>query len=314
MTRPVIVVGSYLVGISMRIESFPRPGQTVLAAGTSHGHGGKGSNQAIQAARCGATVRLVGAVGDDDRGAAARALWQAEGVDAAGVETVADLPTGFGCVLVDARGDNQIVVEAGATRRCDGALVGRHARLFDGAAVVLTQGEVPTDAALACLAQGRRAGALTILNPAPVRADLPERLWAAVDILTPNEGEAEALAGKGSIAANGRALAAQVGRAVLITAGANGVFAFFRDGRSAHVPAPLVDVVDTTGAGDAFNGALANGLAETGDLDGATRFAVAAGSLACTRTGTVAAFRARDEIAALADRAATRSTDWGPRH
>ena len=300
MPGRILVVGSYLLGIAMQVEAFPAAGETVVAGGIGRGHGGKGSNQAIQAARCGAPVRLLSAVGLDEAGNHAARQWAADGNDSDLVERSAEEATGLGFILVNPRGENQIVIDPGATARCDALFVSRRREAFADVAIVLTQLEIPVTGAIAALEEGRRQGAVTILNPAPARASLPDALFQAADIVIPNEGEAQRLAGGGGIVANGRALSARARRAAVITAGPAGAYLFPSGGAAIRVAAPELAIRDTTGAGDAFAGAFAARLAETGDLVDATRQGTAAGSLACTLHGVVPALHRRAEIAALA--------------
>ncbi len=301
MTRRIVVVGSYLTGIAMRVAAFPQPGQTMIATGVERSHGGKGSNQAIQAARCGALVDLLSAVGLDEAGNHAARQWAVDGVDAQAVERSADRATGIGFILVNRDGENQIVIDPGATVRCSEAFVLRRADKFRDAAVVVTQLEIPFSGARAALTAGRRATARTVLNPAPSEAPLPDDVWSLVDYVVANEGEAEALCGSGSAIANGRALSTRVGFAAVITAGAQGAFVFPREGTAWRVPAPHINVVDTTGGGDAFCGAFAAALSRTAPLDQAVRQGTAAGSLACTRAGVVSALHGQAAISDLAN-------------
>lgn len=301
MTRRIVVVGSYLTGVAMRVSAFPKPGQTIIATGVERSHGGKGSNQAIQAARCGAPVDLLSAVGLDEAGNHAARQWASDGVDSLAVERSADAATGIGFILVNRAGENQIVIDPGATARCSASFVLRRAEKFRDAAVVLTQLEIPVDGARAALTVGRQSGAQTVLNPAPSEAPLAEEFWPLVDYVVANEGEAEALCGTGNVAANGRALAARVGVAAVVTAGAAGGFVFHRDGTAWRVLAPHVEVEDTTGGGDAFCGALVAALSRRTSLDHAVRQGIAAGSLACTRAGVVPALHGHAAISDLAN-------------
>lgn len=296
----IVVMGSYLVGVSMQIDAFPAPGQTIVAEQVSRDHGGKGSNQAVQAARCGARVRLLSAVGLDEPGLLAARQWAAERVETHDVERLAEIGTGIGFILVNRQGENEIVIDRGASAKCDAAFVRRHRAAFANAKIVLSQLEVPIDGAVAALEEGRRQGAVTILNPAPAPDGVPDTAWDVIDILIPNEGEAESLGHAGSIQANGRRLVERVGRAVIVTAGADGAFLFLKSGEVIPFPALDVTAVDTTGAGDAFIGAFAAMLVDHDDLVAATRFAVAAGGLACTRRGVLPALHGRADIFAAA--------------
>lgn len=301
MSRRIVVVGSYLTGIAMRVSAFPQPGQTMIATGVERSHGGKGSNQAIQAARCGALVDLLSAVGLDEAGNHAARQWANDGVDSLAVERSADAATGIGFILVNRGGENQIVIDPGATARCSASFVLRRADKFRDAAVVLTQLEIPIDGARAALIAGRRSGACTVLNPAPSEAPLADDIWPLVDYVVANEGEAEALCGTRNLMANGSRLGARAGVAAVVTAGAAGAFVFPRDGAAWRVAAPRVAVEDTTGCGDAFCGAFAAALSRMTSLDQAVRQGTAAGSLACTRAGVVSALHGQAAINDLAN-------------
>src|SRR5215218_9448021 len=257
----VIVVGSVNADLVVRAERLPAPGETVTGGRFSRHGGGKGANQAVAAARLGARVAMIGAIGDDDLGQEALALLAGEGVDVAAVARCT-APTGVALIAVDAAGENQIAVASGANAELDPEAVERAVRAAGPGAVLLGH-EVPE---AAVLAGARAARGPVVLNPAPG------------PVLTPNAGEACELTGEREPEAAARALAARTGAAVLVTLGAGGVLVL-DGGETWRLPAPRVDAVDTTGAGDAFNGALATALAEGGDLGSAAAFAVAAAAL-----------------------------------
>jgi len=294
----LVVFASYLVGHSIIVDSFPRGGQTLTGRGYAKGPGGKGSNQAIQAARMGLAVSIVASIGHDADGDEAMTLWEREGVRTHDVARTAKLPTGVGFIQINAQGENTIVIDLGATGLMNPAFIRARADAADGAKVVMAQSEFPADGALEAMAVGRARGALTILNPAPMDAWLCDADLGAVDIITPNEGEAEALARQGSIAANGRSLAARVGKAAIITAGADGAYWFLPDGTTGHAAAPPVEVVDTTGAGDAFNGILAAGLIRRLGWEEAIGMATNGASLACTRRQVIPSLPRLADLAA----------------
>jgi ribokinase len=299
-----IVVGSYAVGLTMRTDVFPVPGETRLGYGFAEGPGGKGSNQAIGLARHHARVVFVGCLGDDRFGRDALDLLTTEGVDASGVAIIPGESTGIGFIVLDGIGRNLIVLDPGANRLLDASSVGDRMGRLGPEDVVLTQLEISEAAAAAALDVGRAAGATTILNPAPARPIRPETL-AAVDVLTPNETELRILAGVAPDAPADDAqlalgLLAQGVRAVVVTRGAAGALVVTKAGRES-IKAPRADVLDSTGAGDAFNAALAAHLLAGEDLALATRFAVTAGALACTRMGVVPSLPTKAEV----DRAMT---------
>jgi ribokinase len=297
----VTVVGSYVTGFTMRTRRLPVGGETVLGDEFDHGPGGKGSNQAIQIARAGGRARLLTAVGDDGFGRDALDLWTAEGVDATAVLRGGERPTGAAMILLETDGENRIIVFPGANDRLDAAAV--EAVDLADASVMLTQLEIPGEAAGAAMRVGRAAGLTTILNPAPVRP-LPDAVLADVDIVTPNESEARVLTGRDPGAAVDELelcaeLRARGVGTVVMTLGARGAL-ISGDGEPVLVPAPSVDVVDTTGAGDAFAGTLAATLAGGGALSDGVQRAVVAGALACTKLGVVPSLATTAQIDALA--------------
>jgi len=293
----VIVVGSVNIDLVVVSERLPRPGETVTGGRFSQHHGGKGGNQAVGAARLGASTCFVGAVGDDAFGRQARAALEAEGVDLSELRTLSDEATGVALILVDLAGENSIAVASGA----NAALTPEYVRasltaLAPGHGdVVLVGHEIPTESAHAALSLARASGAITILNPAPATGITAATL-ALADVVTPNEGELAVLAGGATTTAGvpgaGAGVADAVGRlrsagfvgVCLVSLGAAGAFLAAAAGTTA-LPALPVRAVDTVGAGDTLNGALAAGLASGLDLDLAARRAIAAASLAVTREG-----------------------------
>ena len=300
--RPrVVVVGSYAVGLVMRSERIPAPGETVLGRDFQSMDGGKGSNQAIACARLGAQTTFVAAVGDDAYGDRALALFAQEGVETTFVRRASGVPTGAGFIIVDDSSDNAIAVDLGANRLLSPADVDRAEDAIASADVVLTQLEIPPETALRAAELGRRHGVRTILNPAPARP-LPADGLALVDILTPNHSEAEVLGGLRSadIGALAAALRRNGAGTVVLTAGEQGAWIGGEDGMR-RVPAYRVTAVDTTGAGDAFSAALAVALAEGSALDSAVRFACAAGAFSVQSLGTVPSYATRSQLAAFID-------------
>jgi len=311
----VLVVGSVNVDLVVAAPRLPLPGQTVTGADVARYQGGKGGNQATAAARLGARVAFVGAVGVDDMGSEARSALVAEGIDIAGlVET--DRPTGVALIVVDPRAENLIAVAPGA----NGDVHAPHVeaalgRLAPGPRdVVLVSREIPPDGVRAALEIGREAGATTILNPAPAD-DLDPVTLALADVLTPNETELALLVGGGpagddpkSAARNLLASRASAGPrltgrgpadrdpAVVVTLGAAGALVVRTGSAVVAVPAPAVHPVDATGAGDTFNGALAAGLAGGLDLAEAVRRAVAAAAFSTTRPGARGGMPTRAEL------------------
>ncbi|HEY4252208.1 MAG TPA: PfkB family carbohydrate kinase [Roseomonas sp.] len=293
----LVVIGSYNRDRVLRVPHLPAPGETLAAHGADAFHGGKGSNQAVQAARCGADVVMVGALGRDADGAAALALWAAEGIRAVAEDVEA--ATGQAVILVDDAGENSIVVLAGANAALTpGAAAGA---VRDAAPrAVLAQRETPEAATAAGFAAARIAGAVTILNAAPVGAAPGAGLLARTDLLLANAGEAAALDGGGAIEAVALRLGARHRLGAIITLGAAGALHAGPDGALRRLPAPRVMVRDTTGAGDAFAGCLAAAIAAGRAPADAMAEAVAAGALACTVAGAVPSLHRGEAIRALA--------------
>ncbi len=184
MQARVCVVGSFNADLTARVASFPRPGETVTASRFGETSGGKGSNQAVAAARCGAAVSIIAALGGDAAGERALALWQAEGIDAGAVVRRTNVPTGSALILVDGKGENEIVVVSGANATLDRADVEIGRDSIEAAQIVLGQLEVSVAATLAAFRIAKAGSATTILNPAPADATIPEALWRCLDILT----------------------------------------------------------------------------------------------------------------------------------
>ena len=316
----VIVVGSVNIDLVAQGEVLPVPGETITGAVFAQHHGGKGGNQAVAAARLGARTAFVGAVGDDAFAADARAALDAAAIDTSELATVAG-PTGVALILVDRRGENLISVASGANASLSAESVAAALdRLGLGPDDVLLVGhEIPTQATRAALTAGRRAGATTILNPAPV-GDLDRATFGLADIVTPNRGELAALvaadvrrvgraggSGDRPEAAANRLLEANsegggVRRAVIVTLGDAGAILVAPGRPPVDLAAPRVAAIDTVGAGDAFNGALAAGLAAGLDLEAAARRAIAAAALATTRAGAREGMPTASELeAALPD-------------
>ncbi len=275
----MLVVGSVNADLVVAVPSLPGPGETVLGGRFERHGGGKGANQAVAAARAGARVTFVGAVGRDDLGEEAVALLAAEGIDVAGL-AACDAATGVALIVVDAAGENQIAVAPGANAHVSVAAARAAAGRLAADDVLLLNLELRDEVLMAAALATR---ARVVLNPAPARP-LPDALLDRGPVLTPNAGEARALTGEDDPAAAARALFDRTGAPVLVTVGADGVVQHDADG-PARVPAPRVEVVDTTGAGDTFSGVLAAALAAGVPIRAAAERACAAAAHATTVPG-----------------------------
>jgi ribokinase len=288
------VVGSYGAGLTLRVPRTPGPGETIIGGPFEIHAGGKGSNQAIAAARLGAQVHFLTALGRDPFAEQARALWESEGVDAARVIDV-DSSTMVGVILVEESGQNRIAIAPGALDALTPEVVDGFADLIRESDVCLVQLEIPVAAAARALQIARDAGVLTVLNPAPAR-QLDDDVLRLTQFITPNEAEAATLVGEASPHEMGRRLLQRGAGYAVVTLGEEGALAVSPAG-SFHVPAVEVGpVVDTTGAGDAFAAAFAVAMAEGVSRDDAVRWGCAAGGFAVTRWGVVPALPTRDEL------------------
>lgn len=299
----IVVIGSYNRDTMLAVAHFPEPGETLRAAGLQASHGGKGSNQAVQAARLGSAVVLIAAIGRDMAGEEALHLWRAEGIDTALVDHVDGHATGSAMILVDRKGENIIVVAPGANDHLPAATTSEREAAIAGAALVLAQLETPIDASIAAFTTARQHGVTTMLNAAPMPEHLPKALLDLVDILVVNEIESAMLARSlGLDSPSGpEALLSHVGQAVLLTLGDQGA-ALFRRGHPPLIqPAPPTEVIDTTGAGDALIGAFIAHHAADRDWVAALRWGVAAGSQACTAHGAISSFGTADAIVPLVE-------------
>jgi ribokinase len=300
----VVVVGSLNVDATSYVEDFPAPGETIRALDSRTALGGKGANQAVAVQRAGAQVEFVARIGDDANGAFARAELARFGVADAALAALTGVPTGAAQIAVAESGENTIIISAGANAAFDEAAVDAEASRFAEAALVLTQGELPTATIDRVAALAVASGTRFVLNlapPAPVTAET----LAAADPLVLNEHEARAIGispeadgVEAWLAAAERAVGT-VARSVVVTLGGAGAVAADAGGSYA-VAAPRVTAIDTTGAGDGFTGTLAAMLAGGRPLEESTRLAVVAGALAVQRRGTADAYASLDEVLAAA--------------
>lgn len=301
--KPVVILGVFVADTAYRAARQPRMGETILGNAFALGPGGKGSNQSVAIARLGGDVHFISRLGEDAFGELAMTTWRDAGVVPAVIRDP-DAHTGAAFIFVEeSTGDNAIIICPGAAAAISPADIDANADLVKRAGVFVTQLEQPIEAALHALSMARRAGVATVLNPAPA-ATLPDVIFGLCDFVTPNETEAGELVGKpvDSLDQARQAAQALVDKGVgcaIVTLGENGALIHAAD-RSMHVPAfNAGPVVETTGAGDAFNGGFALALAEGRSVEDAVRFGCATAAISVTRPGTAPSMPTRPEVDAL---------------
>ena len=277
----IAVLGSANMDVVTEVPRIPLPGETVLGKSVRRYPGGKGANQAVAVARLGESVAFFGKVGADAFGDELLASLQEDGIDVTGVERVPDLPTGLASILVDEAGENAIACTPGANGAADSDYVDRVLDRLCAADVILLQFEVPVASIAHLLTRLPSDRPLVIVDPAPAQ-DVSILPLERIDILTPNQSELFALTHENDVPSAARSLLALGVRTVICKAGEEGAYWIAEE--TIHVPAPAVEAIDTTAAGDAFNGALACALMHQ-PLGRAIRWAVAAGSASVTRCG-----------------------------
>ncbi len=301
-TNKLVVLGSINADHILNLEQFPRPGETLIGKQYRVAFGGKGANQAVAAGRSGADIAFIACVGEDDIGERIRGQLRSDHVDIHCVEPAAGTTTGVALIFVNGDGENMIGIDPGANAAVTPDYLARYRHSVIDADALLMQLESPLDTVIAAARLARSHQTRVILNPAPAR-QLPDELLALVDIITPNETEAERLTGVNISDDASAARAAQILHdkgitTVIITLGSRGVWLSDR-GNGKRVPGFKVKAVDTIAAGDTFNGALITALLEGKDMDSAVRFAHAAAAIAVTRPGAQPSIPWRDEIDAF---------------
>ncbi|RGX54743.1 ribokinase [Anaerotruncus sp. AF02-27] len=300
--KKIVVFGSFFVDLAARAPKFPVPGETVHGSSFQIGSGGKGSNQAIAAHRAGADVTFITKVGADEFGRMAREVYSREGMDTRYILVDETASTGTALIVVEESGQNMIVITSGACGRISEADIAAVTPVLEQADLLLLQLEVNFDAVKRAAALAKQSGARVILNPAPAR-ELPDSLLSLVDIITPNESEAALLTGipvKGpEDAKKAAAVFFEKGmQGVVITLGKQGAYVADRS-RGEYLPCIPMKAVDTTGAGDAFNGGFVMALAQGADIFEAARYGNVCGTLSVTKQGAAASAPYRQEILKL---------------
>ncbi len=298
----LVVLGSINADHILNLERFPSPGETLTGHRYQVAFGGKGANQAVAAGRSGADIAFIACVGDDDTGERVRQQLKKDRIDIAPVSVVKGEATGVALIFVNGDGENVIGIHAGANGCLSPEMVQAERERIHSARALLMQLESPLESVLAAAKIARQSDTLTVLNPAPARA-LSDELLALIDIITPNETEAEGLTG---VVVKDDASAAQAAQVlhqkgistVLITLGKRGVW-LSENGKGQRIPGFTVKAVDTIAAGDTFNGALVTAILEGQALADAIRFAHAAAAIAVTREGAQPSVPWREEIDAF---------------
>ena len=296
MASNVVVIGSINVDLVVTAERLPVPGETVLGGRFAIHHGGKGANQAVAAARVGARVTMIGAVGSDDHGDGSLEALRQEGVDVSRIRRAEREPTGVALIVVGPRGENQIAVAPGANATLE--LDGDDRQAIADADVLLTNHEIPADTVLDALRIARDVGTMAILNPAPARA-LAAEVLSLGPILTPNEHELVVAIGNDDTDSALDELAVRHRGAIVVTQGPAGALLAHGDRRERFPGYPAGSVVDTTGAGDTFCGVLASWLSGGASMDEAIHAANAAGSLSVGAAGARSGMPGREDVVTL---------------
>ncbi|HTE29414.1 MAG TPA: ribokinase [Chryseolinea sp.] len=298
-THAIIVVGSSNTDMVIKAKTFPIPGETILGGEFFMFPGGKGANQAVAAARLGGRITLIAKLGDDIFGKQALKQFKEEGIQTQFIVSDNEHPTGVALITVDAKGENTIVVAQGSNAHLSPSDVRRAQDEIKASSIVLIQLEIPLETVMAATILAHEHGKKVILNPAPAMP-LPDELFRYLHILTPNRSEAEAITGVSVVDTHTASIAAEIIRKkgvpyVVITLGSEGAFIFDESG-GRLIPGKKVTAIDSTAAGDIFNGALAVALSEGKLLDDAVGFANSAAALSVTRMGAQASAPFRTEL------------------
>lgn len=299
IVKRILVIGSLNMDMVIEMKRMPVVGETVLGTQMTYVPGGKGANQAYTAARLGGNVKMLGCIGEDDFGELQKSNLTKCGVDTDDFKKVRSPGTGIASIYVDKRGDNTVVVVPGANMECDVSYLKKCDNVLKECDYVILQMEIARDAIYYAISRAKELGKTIILNPAPVSDTLPDDIFAKLDYITPNETELMKLCGKegdslADYTEGAKQLLDKGVKNVLVTLGKKGALFVNREMEELF-PARAVTAVDTTAAGDCFNGAFAVALAEGKELGEAVMFANAASSIAVTRNGAQTSIPTREE-------------------
>jgi ribokinase len=297
MSKPVVaVVGSAMMDLTAYAKTLPEPGQTLIGDLFTTGFGGKGANQAVIAANCGAEVHFIGKLGRDLFGDSIAANFSTLGINSDYVER-SDTPTGVAHIWVDGAGENRIIIIPGANHEIESAQAVAGIQSIDNLSVVIAQCEIKQEVTLAVFTAAKAHGCITILNPAPYQK-LSEELLEMCDWIIPNETEFRELHGQ-LPSSDGVLKTFRPGKNSVVTLGSLGAALINADGSIDRTPAPIVDVVDTTGAGDAFVGTFAYALASGMSSADAVALGIKVASLSVTKKGAQSSYPTQAEISTL---------------
>lgn len=300
MGKKILVIGSLNMDMVIPVKELPQKGETILGGSPDYIPGGKGANQACAAGKLGGSVAMLGKVGRDEMGKALKANLAAAGVDVAHVEETPDAPTGMAVIYVSESGSNSIVVVPGANGLCGADYIEANEALIAAHDIIVLQLEIPYEAVFRAIRLAKKHRKLVVLNPAPAPDSLPEEVIASLDYFTPNETEMARIAGlpvggvEEAVAAGKKLVAEGVGT-VLATLGEAGALLVTKD-QARVIPSLRVKAVDTTAAGDTFNGAFVTALAEGMDEAEAIAFGNKAAAISVTRKGAQTSIPTREEV------------------
>ena len=300
MGKKILVIGSLNMDMVIPVKELPQKGETILGGSPAHIPGGKGANQACAAGKLGGTVTMLGKVGQDEMGRALKENLAAAGVEVTHVEETPDAPTGMAVIYVGETGSNSIVVIPGANGLCDAAFIEANEELIAAHDIIVLQLEIPYDGVFRAIQLAKKHGRLVVLNPAPAPDFLPPEVIASLDYFTPNETEMARIAGlpvggvEEAIAAGKKLVEAGVGT-VLATLGEAGALLVTKE-TAQVLPTLRVQAVDTTAAGDTFNGAFVTALAEGMSQEEAIAFGNKAAAISVTRKRAQTSIPSREEV------------------